>query len=118
MGLDELITEAGKADIQVPSDLHEGIERRLGRARRSRSARIRYAVAASLAALLACSAIIRISLDSTQPKDTFEDPELAAIEVQKAFSMISEAFNTGKEQALQSQALINQTTEQINTLLK
>jgi len=118
MELNELMAEAGKANVEIPADLQEGIENRLGRVRRAHSARIRYAVAASLTALLACSILVGISLDSTTPKDTFDDPELAALEVQKAFGMFADAFNTGKEQTLRSEAIFTQTTQQVKNISK
>lgn len=119
MELDELIAEAEMIDVQVPSDLESGIRSKIGRQRRIQMDRIRYAVAAAITALLGCSLLLSITLSSRTPalEDTFEDPELAYAEVQRAFGMISDALNTGAREASIGEAKFTQTTRQINDLI-
>ena len=118
MELDELIAEAERNCTVVPEDLENGIRSRISRHRRVKMDRIRYGAAAAIAALMACSALVGLTLSSRMPKDTFDDPELAYAEVQRAFGMISDALNTGASEASMGQARFANTTNQINDILK
>ena len=119
MELDELIAEAEKIDVQVPSDLESGIRSKIGRQHRIRMDRIRYGVAAAITALLGCSLLLSITLSSREQalEDTFDDPELAYAEVQKAFGKISDALNAGAREASLGEARFAQTTRHINDLM-
>lgn len=119
MELDELIAEAEKIDVQVPSDLESGIRSKIGRQHRIRMDRIRYGVAAAITALFGCSLLLSITLSSRDQalEDTFDDPELAYAEVQKAFGKISDALNAGAREASLGEARFAQTTRHINDLM-
>ncbi|MCQ2144858.1 MAG: hypothetical protein MJY72_03875 [Bacteroidales bacterium] len=119
MELDELIAEAEKIDVQVPSDLESGIRSKIVRQHRIRMDRIRYGVAAAITALFGCSLLLSITLSSRDQalEDTFDDPELAYAEVQKAFGKISDALNAGAREASLGEARFAQTTRHINDLM-
>jgi len=65
-----------------------------------------------LSCAVAC-VIVLFALPS-QPEDTYDDPELAYAELEKAFSMIADNFEKGSEIIIKAEEPINK----LNELLK
>ncbi len=110
--IDQLINEALRTDMQVPSGLSERLERTLDSAyattqmhRKPNIRRILIAassVAASLFLILAIQLHTQRSTLSEAPitalTDTFEDPADAAVAADAAFRLLSENLNKGFRQ--------------------
>jgi len=128
MSLSELVDEASKVQVEVPADLEDGINRKIGRNIWIHKG-YRFMAAASMAAVLA------VGLTFTSPKvqdnfaalrggssvelvDTFDDPALAYAEVERALSKFSNALNSGADQARQSEQMLNEQKQFVKNIAR
>ncbi len=127
MGLDELIAASSDESVSVP----EGFMERVGRTVRTVEAltkdedsssihgaaadrnplRRRFISLISAAAAVTLVAGIGFSLTDNEPKDTFDDPQLAYAELEKAFAIISDGISKGVAMTEDSQRIIEKTSE-------
>lgn len=103
--IDELIRRALKDQSQVPAHLEERLERHIDRlaADERKTVRIpmygnrirRWCVAASILLVLGIGATAYFSASDSRPKDTFDNPEEAAMAAEQALTLLSQNLNKG-----------------------
>lgn len=110
---DELIDKALREDLALPEGLSERLERRIDTLAQEEKRRgypwrryWRYGICAAAACLAAACLILFGNVGSSSPKDTFSDPEEAALVAQEALGFLSKNLNKGFAQAEAAHAKI------------
>ncbi len=120
MSLDELLEASSDANVGIPDGFMERIEgaveemetiEALTEDEVSYRKRRRFIPYISVAAAIALIAGIGFGLIENEPKDTFDDPQLAYAELEKAFATISDGINRGVAMAEDSQRIIDKTSK-------
>ncbi len=120
MSLDELLEVSSDANVGVPDGFMERIGAAVGdmdmvealtEDEVSHEKRRRFIPYISVAAAVALIAGIGFSFIENEPKDTFDDPQLAYAELEKAFGKISDGVARGVAMAEDSGKLIEKTSK-------
>lgn len=103
--IDELIRQALKDQSRVPAYLEKRLERHIDRlaAEDRKEVRIpmysnrikRWCVAASILLVLGVGTTVYFSASDSRPKDTFDNPEEAAMAAEQALTLLSQNLNKG-----------------------
>ncbi len=109
MSLEELLAASSDETVRIPEGFMDRVENGYKSIKRRRTVRF-----ISAAAALALIAGIGFSLVENEPEDTFDDPQLAYAELEKAFARISDGIGRGVAMAEDSQRIIERTTEVFN----
>lgn len=111
IGFEHLETVADDESVKAPEGLVDSIETALAASEFGQSKRRPIAVYAIPAALTAAASLAIVLAIPTQPKDTYDDPQQAYAEVEKAFAYMSDKFDKGLEIASEATPVIETTTE-------
>lgn len=121
MEIDELLEEAAKQSVSIPSGLKQSVESALMAESakedvngRGELPHLRFALAGGL--VLACMAL-GLFFPRTI-KDTYSDPSLAYAELEKTFAYISQKVDRGMDIASEAGPVMSVTSEMFNELIK
>ena len=98
MSLGSLEAIADDNSVKAPAGLHDRLEAALAAdssIKERKSHRMAWYAACGTLATAAASAAIVLSVNASQPKDTFSDPLLAYAELEKTFNYISSKVDMG-----------------------
>ena len=95
--IDELIRQALKDQSRVPAHLEKRLEQHIDRVRipMYRNRIRRWCVAASILLVLGVGTTAYFSASDARPKDTFDNPEEAAMAAEQALTLLSQNLNKG-----------------------
>lgn len=121
MNLDDFERIARDDEVVEPTTLKPKIENTImalsmsAKSKRYKNKHIYYYIGSGLLAAAASVAAF-IIISSSQPKDTFDDPQMAYAELQKTFAFISSKMNDGISKMNEVQKNIELSNNLINNI--
>lgn len=108
MTLEELEAVSLDEGITIPEGLSDKVCLTIENRERKKKV---FRIAGAAAAVVAIVAGLNLSEAYREPKDTFDDPYLAYVEVEKALAMVTEGMRKGIDMVEESKSAIERTTE-------